>query len=151
MGAAEVKKGSHPEPVRVRSAGGVVVKGSGDGLRVAVMQSRDGTWVLPKGGIEAGESPEEAAQREIAEEIGLTGAELLADIGATEHGYEQEGRQYRKQVSWFLLGAGPQAEVRPNADENVLDCGWFTPEQALRLLSHADQRRVLRRALSRLP
>lgn len=148
LGTDAVKEEARPEPLRVRSAGGVVVKGSGTDLRVALMRSGYGTWVLPKGRLEEGETPAEAALREVGEEIGLAGATLIGEIGQTEHEYDQAGKRHRKQVDWFLLEADPEAELSPNPDENALDCGWFTREQALSLLSHADQRRILRRGLS---
>ena len=145
-----MRKAEVAPPVAVRSAGGVVIKGSGGELRVAVMRSGYGTWVFPKGRIEQDESPQQAARRELGEEIGLREAELLGELGETEHGYEEQGERYRKRVNWFLYRAGPRAELSPNPDENALDCGWFTPEQALSLLSHGSQRRVLRRGLSLL-
>jgi 8-oxo-dGTP pyrophosphatase MutT (NUDIX family) len=151
MGAAEVKKTSHPEPVRLRSAGGVVVRGEGEERRVAVVQSQYGTWVFPKGLIEEGEQPEEAARRELGEETGLRKLVLRQALGWTEHGFERDGKAFRNRIYWFLYKAGPRATMRLDPEEEVQDCGWFTPEQALRLLSHASQRRVLRRALSRLP
>ena len=114
------------------------------------MRSGHGTWVLPKGGIEEGESAPEAARREIGEEIGIREAALMADLGQTEHGFEREEKRYRKRVEWFLFRARPGAQLVPNPEENALDCGWFTAKQALSLLSHADQRRTLRRALSLL-
>jgi len=131
---------------RAHSAGGVVLRGEGADRRVAVMRSRYGTWVLPKGGIEPGETPEAAAAREIAEEIGLTDLELLGPLGFTEHGFDLHGTHYRKQVDWFAFRAPAGAQVRPEAAHGSLDAGWFTKSQALRLLTHADQRRMLRRA-----
>ncbi len=146
-----MRKGSPPpEGAPLHSAGGVVVMGSGGDLRVAVMRSGFGTWVFPKGGIEPGESPEEAARREIEEEVGLGGLALVAELGGTEHEYEQAGRRHRKHVDWFVFQAEAGAELSPNPAESVVDCGWFTPKQSLSLLSHADQRRILRRALSLL-
>jgi len=135
---------------RLRSAGGVVIKGSGDDLRIAVMRSGYDTWVFPKGGIESGETPQGAAAREIGEEIGVRPVALLSALGDTEHEYTREKTLHRKQVEWFLFRAGSEAELSPNAHEDALDCGWFAPKQALSLLSHPDQRRILRRALSAL-
>ena len=135
---------------RLRSAGGIVVRGRGDDLRVAVMQSGYGTWVFPKGGFEQSETAEQAARREIREEIGLSDLTCKGSLGATEHTFEREGRRFAKTVDWFLFEAPPQAEVRADPRENSLDCGWLPPEHALSLLAHPDQRRLLRRALSRL-
>ena len=135
---------------RQRSAGGVVVQRRGDeGLRIAVMRSRYGTWVFPKGHIEGQEVPEQTALREVAEEIGLTELAVHGPLGSTEHEFEQGGRRFRKRVDWFLLEAPVGAQPRPDPDEGALDVRWFDAEKALSLLSHSDQRRVLRRAVAR--
>jgi diadenosine hexaphosphate hydrolase (ATP-forming) len=112
------------------------------------MYSRYGTWVFPKGGIEAGEAPEAAARREVAEEIGLEDLKGHGRLGTTKHEFEQGNRQYSKRVDWFLFEAAADAEPRSHPEENAMDAGWFDPNRALSLLSHADQRRILRRALS---
>ncbi len=127
-----------------------MVQGRGEKLRLAIMRSGYGTWVLPKGGIEEGEEAMTAARREIGEEIGLWELEPRGFVATTEHTFERVKRKYRKRVDWFLFEAKVGAECRPNPEENALDCGWFTQQQALALLSHADQRRVVRRALSQL-
>jgi 8-oxo-dGTP pyrophosphatase MutT (NUDIX family) len=98
--------------------------------------------------MEPGEGPEQAARRELAEEVGLRRLTLRADLGCTEHGFEREGKHFRNRIHWFLYQVGPRAEMRLDPEEEVLDCGWFTPEQALSLLTHDDQRRLLRRALA---
>jgi diadenosine hexaphosphate hydrolase (ATP-forming) len=114
------------------------------------MRSRYGTWVFPKGGIEPGEDPAEAARREVGEEIGLAALDEIGALGSTEHSFEREGRRYAKRVDWFLLRAENCVDLRPCPAEGSLDCGWFGPRQALSMLSHSDQRRLLRRALSLL-
>ena len=129
------------------SAGGVVLRGDGRGLRVAVMLSQFRTWVLPKGGIEPGEIAEQTAVRELREEVGVTGLELKAELGWTEHEFDMYGRRHHKRVCWFLFLAPDDAEVRADPAHGAFDAGWFTQTQALRLLTHADQRRMLRRAL----
>jgi 8-oxo-dGTP pyrophosphatase MutT (NUDIX family) len=134
----------------LRSAGGVVASGVGAGLRIAVMRSTYNTWVLPKGQIEPGETPEQAAQREIGEEIGLTELESRGHLGWSEHRFEREGVGFCKRVEWFLFTAPEGSALHARLEENVLDCGWFSPEQAIQLLSHPNQRRVLRRALASL-
>jgi 8-oxo-dGTP pyrophosphatase MutT (NUDIX family) len=138
------------EALALRSAGGVVASGEGAGLRIAVMRSTHSTWVLPKGQVEPGETTEQAARREIAEEIGAGELEWRGHLGWTEHRFERDVTSYRKRVEWFLFIAPAGSPLCPRIEENVLDCGWFTPEQAMSLLSHPNQRRMLRRALARL-
>lgn len=149
-GGGKEKKREHGEVVGLRSAGGVVVKGKGEELRLALVRSQYGTWIFPKGQIEEGEGPEEAARREVGEETGLRGLELREPLGWTEHEFEREGRRFRTRGYWFLYEVGERATMRMDPEEEILDCGWFTAKQALSLLNHANHRRLLRRAMSRL-
>lgn len=67
------------------SAGGVVVRSENGKLWVALVCERgESSLVLPKGHIEAGESPEQAAMREVAEEAGLTRLHLIGPLGKRE-------------------------------------------------------------------
>jgi 8-oxo-dGTP pyrophosphatase MutT (NUDIX family) len=66
---------------RVRVAGGVVLNMNGE---VAIVKNRDEFWSLPKGHIEDGEEAVAAAQREIAEETGLTNLSLVRKLGSYE-------------------------------------------------------------------
>ncbi len=111
------------------------------------MCSGYGTWVFPKGGVEPDEEPEEAARREIEEEVGLSGLSLLAPLGETEHEYQADGGRCRKRVDWFLFLAPAGAEPRANREENALEAAWFEARSALSLLTHQNQRNLLRRAL----
>jgi len=137
----------------LHSAGGVVARKSekpGGGQRaweVVVMRSGYGTWVFPKGGVEPGERPEEAARREIEEEVGLVGLSLVAPLGETEHEYRADGQHCRKRVDWFLFLAPPGAEPAANAREHALEAAWFDARTALSLLTHQNQRNLLRRAM----
>lgn len=115
---------------------------------MALIRSATGDWVFPKGLIEEGEQPEEAARREIAEEIGLKGLTLRGPLGPTEHEFERDGKRFRNHLDWFLYQAEPEAVMSLDPAEEVLECGWFTPRQALSILSFEDQRRLLRRALA---
>lgn len=114
------------------------------------MRSRYGTWVLPKGGVEEREALEEAARREIGEEIGLTRLASRGPLGWTEHEFEREETRYRKRVDWFLFEAQSDAQPRPDVQQGALDCGWFRAEKVLCLLSHDDQRAMVRRALAKM-
>ncbi len=143
-------RGGRGTIVRLLSAGGVVVQSPPTDVRVALMRSRYGTWVFPKGRVEAGEALEETARREVAEEIGLVELTSHGPLGATEHEFEHGGRRCRKRVHWFLFEAPSGAEPTHSPEEDTLDSGWFGPEKALSLLSHAGQRRILRQALKRL-
>src|SRR5579872_2695171 len=76
---------SHRKMKRARSAGGVVFvrvpeAPAGD-VRILLLQHETGKWMLPKGTIERGETPNGVALREVAEETGLRNVRIVADLG----------------------------------------------------------------------
>ena len=73
-----------PEGVPDRTAaGGVVVRAEGENVFVALAREANFSYcVLPKGGVEPGETREQAARREIGEEAGLTDLVLVGALGS---------------------------------------------------------------------
>lgn len=106
----------------VRSAGGIVL---GDAGTVAMVFSKNSqSWLLPKGRVEDGETDEEAARREIAEETGLTDLELLDDLGefTRPRASFEEAPAEVKVIRMFLFNAGPHAELSPTRE--IEDAAW---------------------------
>lgn len=97
---------------------------------------RRGQWVLPKGHIEAGETPEAAAVREVQEEAGVR-AEAVSRAGESE--YAVDGQTVR--VVFFLMRYQGEAERQEDRART-----WRRYEDALRLLRFDDTRRVLTQA-----
>jgi len=128
----------------VPEAGAIVVRYQGDSPRVLlVTASRNPAhWLFPKGHIEAGETPEEAAAREVREEAGVVGT-VWGPAGSTE--YRLDGKTY--QVRYFLL-AFDREEGQGEAERERL---WCSFEEAQERLSFPDLRKLLRDAWSRLP
>ena len=101
---------------------------------------------MPKGKLEPGESEAEAAVREVREETGLT-CVILCSLGTSRYQYPTASRNLvHKTLHWFLMEFRDGAlEVEP-----LFRGGRFLhPEEALRLLTFANDREVLRRALAR--
>jgi 8-oxo-dGTP pyrophosphatase MutT (NUDIX family) len=104
---------ARPRRPRVRrvdetSAGGLVVDTSSGRTVAALIGRKDRRgrmlWSLPKGHIEAGESAEQAAVREVAEETGIAG-EILAELGSIDFWFVAQDRRIHKTVRHFLLRA----------------------------------------------
>jgi 8-oxo-dGTP pyrophosphatase MutT (NUDIX family) len=101
---------------------------------------------LPKGHPEDGESPGEAALREVREEAGVV-ARLIEPLGDVRYWYTREGRRIAKVVSFFLLDY-VSGEVDDH-DLEVEHARWMPLEQAARELTYAGEREMAARALSR--
>ncbi len=145
---------SPPLPVHDQySAGGVAWRPSAGSAAPEVALVRVGTkrrWQLPKGIIDAGESPEAAALREVREEAGLE-TELVAPIEVIEYWYVGDTRggervRFHKRVHFFLLRwrAGDVADH----DREVHEARWVGAESAAAMLAFPTERRVLARAVA---
>jgi 8-oxo-dGTP pyrophosphatase MutT (NUDIX family) len=131
------------------SAGGVVVR---DGEVVVIVPTRraaDGSRVLalPKGHMDAGETPVQAAKREVREETGIE-AEPVSELGETRYWYRRDGRTIGKAVSFFLFEhvGGDFADH----DDEVEEVRWIDLHQAEQELSHAAEREMVALAIAYL-
>jgi len=138
---AAVKR-RRPRVVRQHSAGGVVVR-SGEILLIATGGRR--RWQLPKGRLEAGETIEQAAVREVREETGVSGRVVAALPGIDYWFAEGARKRIRKHVDYFLLAyeAGDTSGFDPR---EVDEARWFDWAEAIERLTHANERRVAIRA-----
>ncbi|MFS0727506.1 NUDIX hydrolase [Paenibacillus sp. 1P07SE] len=112
------------------SAGGVVFRRTDTGLQVQLIQDRYGKISLPKGKMEAGETIEQTALREIVEETGIVG-KIIEPIDQIKYQYRDEVKgKVNKEVHYYLVeavGGTLQAQV-----EEIRGVDWFTPEEAWR-------------------
>jgi 8-oxo-dGTP pyrophosphatase MutT (NUDIX family) len=122
-----------------------------DGACVVIVPTRlaaNGSKVLalPKGHPEEGESPVDAALREVREEAGVQ-ARLVEALGDVRYWYTRRGQRIAKVVSFFLL-AYVSGEVDDH-DLEVEQARWMALEDATRELTYAGEREMAARALSR--
>jgi 8-oxo-dGTP diphosphatase len=117
----------------VRAAGGVVVR---NGDVVLVHRPKYDDWTFPKGKAEAGESDEDCALREVAEETGLR-CRLRDELPSTEY-VDSRGRP--KRVRWWRMDPVTDDGFSPN--DEVDEVRWVSTEEASRWLTY-DRDRVL--------
>ena len=134
------------------SAGGVVVRRERSGYEVCLVS--DGRyWGLPKGIVEAGETPEQAAVREIAEETGIPRSDLRVrgTLPSSEYVYRRRdtGRLIFKLVHFFLVEAPAGASLRPDPHE-IADAEWLGFDEAAARSAFRDTVRALDRAREQL-
>jgi 8-oxo-dGTP pyrophosphatase MutT (NUDIX family) len=132
--------------VHETSAGGLVIDGIDgpkDGQVAALIGRVDRRgrmlWSLPKGHIELGETAEQTAIREVAEETGIQGS-VLAALGSIDYWFVTEGRRVHKTVHHYLmrfLGGELSDE-----DVEVTEVAWVPVKELPSRLAYADERRL---------
>lgn len=126
----------------IRAAGGVVWR-SADKRETALIRRvryRPDECCLPKGKLDAGESWEAAALREVLEETGCEAA-VAGFVDAVD--YLVGG--VPKIVVFFEMTALREGRFQPS--DEVLAVEWLSPETALRRLTHDTERKVLEKCL----
>jgi 8-oxo-dGTP pyrophosphatase MutT (NUDIX family) len=128
------------------SAGGIVFRRVAEsGPRFLLIKDSYDNWGFPKGHLENGESPAEAAHRETAEETGLSRLILQGPIRVIDWHFRFRGRHIHKYCHFFLFES-PDGDPCPQRDEGITACQWRTLEEALDALSYDNARGVLKRA-----
>ena len=127
-----------PDAAEVKASGGVVWRRADRGVQVALVhRPRYDDWSFPKGKLDAGESWEEAALREVEEEIGLR-CRLGHELPPTSY---HDGKGRAKVVRYWMMEP-LDGEFVPSHE--VDEVRWLTPAEADRLLSYEHDRELLR-------
>ena len=130
-------------------AGGVVLNNKDE---VLVVKSRDSSWSLPKGHIERGESPLEAALREIKEESGVTSLYLECYAGSYSrykskpHGGNDKSE--RKNIHVYVFRTS-QYFLHP-LDYNTREARWVSKEKVPKLLTHKKDKKYFQKLMYQL-
>jgi 8-oxo-dGTP pyrophosphatase MutT (NUDIX family) len=102
-------------------------------------------WGLPKGGVEPGETPEQAALREVAEETGMSGV-VERELGSIDYWFyaRDRGGRIHKTVHYFLVRATDGSTEAH--DEEVREARWTDARDALHLMTYPNEREMVRKA-----
>ncbi|MBN1599488.1 MAG: NUDIX domain-containing protein [Bacteroidales bacterium] len=110
--------------IPVPAAGGLISNEKGEFLMIY----RRGKWDLPKGKISKKETTEETAIREVEEECGITGVEIVKPLLSTYHTYPFKNGTALKKTTWFeMLYRGSEPPV-PETEEDIEEIIWVKKE-----------------------
>ena len=98
------------------AAGGIVMK---DGKFVSIV--RKGIPDLPKGHVEQGETPEEAALREVEEETGIGNLKIVKALPTTWHCYLEHEEWALKPTYWYLMSTTEDIQPKPQTEEGITE------------------------------
>ena len=133
-----------------RSAGGLLVRKKGNRAQICLVSKKGGcVWAFPKGRVDADESLEETAVREILEETGHH-AEVIDKLDCIEYYFylKDNNTFYHKTVTFFLMKL-IEENARPR-DEEADSVGWYDAGVAKKKLSYLNEKKILAKAESLL-
>ena len=134
-----------PEAAEVKAAGGVVWRRAGDTIAIAIAhRPRYDDWSLPKGKLDAGESWEDGALREVEEETGMR-CRLGDELEPVTY-QDRKGRD--KVVRYWLMEPEDDTDFVPNDEVDQLR--WMAPAEAIEILSYPRDRELVQAAAERL-
>ena len=131
------------------SAGGLVIDTTGTmGLLIGRYDHKDASgkrvlWSLPKGHIEEGETPEQAAIREVAEETGITSS-ITKSLGVIDFWFMAGGKRIHKTVHHFMF-TEVSGELTPQVSE-VDEVSWFPLAEIVDRLAYPDEKKLIARS-----
>jgi ADP-ribose pyrophosphatase YjhB (NUDIX family) len=116
----------------ISAAGGKVRNPKGQLLFIY----RLGKWDLPKGKMEAGETPEQSAVREVEEECGITNLSIGERLSNTYHIYAQKDKLFLKTTFWFRMDYSGNEQLVPQKEEAIEKAVWVDPSNLSEQLSN---------------
>jgi N utilization substance protein B len=133
-----------------QKAGALIYSRQGDDLYFAFVHDIFGYWTLSKGGVDAGETPEQTAVREIKEEIGLD-ISIKEKIGESEYiaSHPEKGK-IKKKVTFFLAESPYVSFSLLNHSGGLDDAKWFTLAEVASLKMYDDVTGYMANAITKL-
>lgn len=136
-------------PTREYSAGGVVMRRIDGRVHILLIRDPYQNWGLPKGHVEEGEEPRDAALREVREETGLQELKLGPVLGTIDWFFRLDRQLVHKFCTFFVMGSARGAPV-PETGEGITDCVWVPATEAAGRITYENAREVVTEAVRRL-
>ena len=119
------------------SAGGVIACHVGNQWFFLLLKDMNGMWTFPKGIIENGERAEDAAAREIKEEVGVTGLKLLLPLPPIEYLYRRNGIT-KKSVQYFVFLSPIRRKPVVQREEGIREARWCSINDAMTMIGYRE-------------
>ena len=111
-------------------------------------------WTFPKGHLEKGETPAQAALRETHEEMGLLRLRLVAPLGNVsikfKDRYVRIGTTVQKRIDFFLMETPVNERGKPERGEGINAIRWVPHRQAFRIASYKNIQPIIKKAVAYL-
>jgi len=127
---------------KYQAAGGIVVN---KGKFLILIRPKKNEIRLPKGHIDPGESAPEAGLREVQEESGLSGLEIVSDLGTQVVEFEAFSTHFTRTEHFYLME--PSENFNIGIPEPQFIPKWVSPEEAVNLLTYEPEKEWVRRAI----
>jgi 8-oxo-dGTP diphosphatase len=128
------------------SAGGIILNNG----RVVVVNQGGDSWSFPKGHIEKGESPLQAALREIYEECGLKNIDFVKELGSYKRNKptKYKGKKEMKTIHMFLFKT-LEEKLQPK-DRAIKKAVWIEKEKAVEMLRNENDKEFLSKVMEEI-
>lgn len=129
--------------VKEYSAGGIVLKGQSILLVLTNRKGEDGVWTFPKGHIEEGETPKDAALREVFEETGVR-CRIIdeKEFFINSYTFKKQKNEIFKTVYWYLMEPVDETGKIENPKE-IKETRWVSADEAIKMLNYESDKKMV--------
>jgi len=98
---------------------------------------RNNKWDLPKGKTEKKETIEQTAIREIKEETGVSGLQIVKPLKTTYHLFKRNDKLKIKITYWFEMKTNFKGQLSPEENEGITKVAWLNKAKTTQALENS--------------